>query len=416
MALHPLAGIGKSARMIARNFKPGPVPGPGRRVARPYTRAPKAVLRPPRAPVGSYSSPLASLRTLTPTVTGTGVTTASGPGMPGAPGPQIKPPKVGRPINFNTADPNDVVQAEQAPEYAAINSAEHQDQLMGAAQLQAIQSGALGLSAFIKKEGGTLGQDYVAALALQSGRNNTYQQYLVAQKYADARLEVAAKAPTLYNQELARRDGLKAQKLADKYRMLDQELKVQALNLQAKAYGLSSYKAKASVRQGDVRNRQSQQRIAQSAQRIKNQAAQFNAKQVDAASKIDVTASRASGQWVNSFGQPLANVPFKNPPPPTNKPSNKTTGGVPEGAIGKATTLAKSLYQGKTSSSGNPILGGGSTTSRAPRSRASRQVAAMLKAYAPGISPMRLYRLTNQILKSAGYGPPVPRPSYSGPR
>jgi hypothetical protein len=145
-----------------------------------------------------HSSPLASLRTLTPTVTGTGVTTTSGPGMPGAPGPAIRPPKVGQPINFNTADPNDVVTAEQAPEYAAINSAEHQDQLMGAAQLQAIQSGAMGLSAFIKKEGGTLGQDYVAALALQSGRNNTYQQYLTAQKYVDARLEVAAKAPTLY--------------------------------------------------------------------------------------------------------------------------------------------------------------------------------------------------------------------------
>lgn len=397
MATHPIANIGKAARAIARNYRPGPTPGPGkpsRATTRPYTRAPKAVIR-GQAPTGTYSSPLASLRTLTPTITGTGVTTAHGPGMPGAPGHEPIPTPRVKPINFNTADPNEVVQAELAPEYASIQGQENQSALYGKSQQAAITGFGLELAKILQGGGGTLKGDYAAALSMQALRNFTYEQFLNQQKYADARAEVAAKAPTLYNQELARRDQIKAQKLAEKYQHLDYALKAKALDLQAQAYGLKAKSTNAGIRQSDTRN-------ALSLAREQRIIAQYNQGRQDQASQIDVSASKAAGRWISKAGAPL-NLPFANPiKAGTSKPK--------KGAAKDNTQLTKDSY--KTASAivqGTPYTD--ATTGDKKSAKPSYQQAlTRMKKYLQlrGVPAGQRTKMARAALASAGYTPGLP--------
>ncbi len=337
-----VGNVARAAARAAPKYKP---PRPANKTihpSRPYpVKRPSLASRPISS--GLLSSFFNRPQTQTPTITGTGNTTTTGGDFPGAPDvpvsgmpPAWQAPKI---KNWAKATPEQIAQAMLAPQYASVYQQQHQDQLFAGQQQAAIAGFGGALAKILGEAGpggvkGTLGPDFAAALSMQAMRNFAYQQFVTSQKYADEYAKIAAQYPSYVTQALANQAQQKAQ--AD-----EMKLKWASFNLQktmaVQQYGLNVAKTKAYNQATNVRLMQSQQRIGLSKKqyqlsvaKAKRSAAEWNAEQSIKANTIDMDKSKAAGKWVNSQGQIIKNVPFKNPPPPYYKPSAGSKGGGPK--------------------------------------------------------------------------------------
>lgn len=178
----------------------------------------------------------------TPTMTGTGVETHTGEtedtGVFGGMGPQRW------------------VEAQLAPRYAQIQTAENQAMNLSRQQQSAITHFAERLGHMIaeKSDGiqGTLPPEYAAALGNMALRNALYQQFQAAQRFADERAEVAAQAPSLLAQAHAQQAEQEARTAELAFReqdaRFDRRMKMRALQLQEAIAGVRATQGQQSIR------------------------------------------------------------------------------------------------------------------------------------------------------------------------
>jgi hypothetical protein len=206
-------------------------------------RQPARHLPPPARPIAGVAP-----KTQTPTITGTGVTTTSGGMLPGAPNPSylFTPPKRYKGPKLYGYTPAEWTNMTLGPQYQAVDVAEQKYKQSSAQEQAALQGFTGQLGKMLGQLGphgekGTLGPEYAASLGLLQERNLQYQHFQQLSDFAAKRAEIAAQAPTLYNQYLSQVAQQAAAITANRFKQAQ-------LDLERQAYGLKATTAIAGIK------------------------------------------------------------------------------------------------------------------------------------------------------------------------